>query len=138
MDQEDKIEDFYRKLYDDEFILTHDFQRMFFGEQEFFACASTLKSRQGREITVSFNVHCEAKDEVELVIQLLNQTSLEQIKIVGTKISQKMHKDISVYEEPGCISMVSYHSIDDIDEIIEMFKVTLEEVNKVLFFVVNP
>ncbi len=138
MDQIQRIEDFYRKLYQDDFILTHGFERYRFGAKEFYACASTLRSKSGREITVSFNIHDEEPDEAELVIQLLNQSSLEQIRIIGSGISQKMHKEISVYDEPGCISMVSYYDIDDVDGIIEMLKTTLEEVSKVVFFVLNP
>ena len=69
MNQVERIEHFYRELYRDDFILTHGFQRFRFGTQEFYACASTLRSKSGREITVSFNIHDEAPDEAELVIQ---------------------------------------------------------------------
>ncbi len=137
MNQLERIENFYRELYRDDFILTHGFERYRFGNQEFYACASTLRSKSGREITVSFNIHDEDPDEAELVVQLLNKSSLEQIKTIGTLISQKLHKDISIYEEPDCISMVSYFDIEDVSGIIEMFKTTLEEVNKVVLFTVN-
>ena len=33
--------------------------------------------------------------------------------------------------------MVSYYDIEDIDGILEMFKTTLEEINKVVFFTVK-
>ena len=137
MNQLERIEHFYRELYRDDFILTHGFQRLRFGTQEFYACASTLRSKSGREITVSFNIHDEAPDEAELVIQLLNKSSMEQIKTVGNMIAQKLHKEIKIYEEPGCISMVSYYDIEDVPGIIEMFKTTLEEINKVVFFTVK-
>ncbi len=137
MTQIERIENFYRDLYRDDFILTHGFERFRFGIEEFYACASTLRSRSGRDVTVSFNLHDETPDEAELVVQLLNKCSLEQIKTIGTVISQKLHKDISIYEEPDCISMVSYFDIEDVSGIIEMFKTTLEEINKVVLFTVN-
>lgn len=138
MDQAERIEWFYRELYQNEFIRTHGFERYRFGVNEFFACASTIRSKNGREITVSFNVHDEYPDEAELVMQFLNKTSLEQLRIVGEEVAKKTGKDINVYEEPECISMVSIFDIEDVDGIIQMFLFTLERVSKVVFFVVNP
>ncbi len=137
MRQIERIENFYRELYQDDYILTHGFERYRFDNNEFYALASTLRSKSGREITVSFNIHDEEPDEAELVIQLLNRSSLEQIKVLGEVISRKLKKDISIYDEPGCISMVSYFDIEDVSGIIEMFKTTLAEVNKVILFTVN-
>ena len=137
MNQVERIENFYKELYQDDFIASHGFERFRFGSQEFFACASTLRSKSGREITCSFNIHDEEPDEAELVIQLLNRSSMEQIKVIGEKLAKELGKDINVYEEPECISMVTYYPIEDVPGIIKMLKRTLEEVNKVLFFVVK-
>lgn len=137
MNQVERIENFYKELYQDDFIASHGFERFRFGSQEFFACASTLRSKSGREITCSFNIHDEEPDEAELVIQLLNRSSMEQIKVIGEKLAKELGKDINVYEEPECISMVTYYPIEDVLGIIKMLKRTLEEVNKVLFFVVK-
>ncbi len=138
MDQAERIEHFYKQLYQNEFIRTHAFERYRFGNQEFFACASTLKGKNGREITVSFNIHDDYPDEVELVMQFLNQCSLEQLRIVGEDIAKTTGKDINVYEEPDCISMVSYFDIDDVEGVIQMFMLTLERITKVVFFVIKP
>lgn len=137
MNQVERIENFYKELYQDDFIASHGFERFRFGSQEFFACASTLRSKSGREITCSFNIHDEEPDEAELVIQLLNRSSTEQVKVIGEKLAKELCKDINVYEEPECISMVTYYPIEDVPGIIKMLKRTLEEVNKVLLFIVK-
>lgn len=137
MNQVERIENFYKELYQDDFIASHGFERFRFGSQEFFACASTLRSKSGREITCSFNIHDEEPDEAELVIQLLNRSSTEQVKVIGEKLAKELGKDINVYEEPECISMVTYYPIEDVPGIIKMLKRTLEEVNKVLLFIVK-
>lgn len=137
MNQVERIENFYKELYQDDFIASHGFERFRFGSQEFFACASTLRSKSGREITCSFNIHDEEPDEAELVIQLLNRSSIEQVKVIGEKLAKELGKDINVYEEPECISMVTYYPIEDVPGIIKMLKRTLEEVNKVLLFIVK-
>lgn len=137
MNQVERIEKFYKELYQDDFIASHGFERFRFGSQEFFACASTLRSKSGREITCSFNIHDEEPDEAELVIQLLNRSSTEQVKVIGEKLAKELGKDINVYEEPECISMVTYYPIEDVPGIIKMLKRTLEEVNKVLLFIVK-
>lgn len=137
MNQADRIDDFYRKLYQDDFILKKGFERYRFGAQEFYACAATLVSKAGREITASFNIHDEAPDEVELVVQLLNKSSLEQVKTVAGIIAKKIQRDVMVYDEPECISMVSYYDIDEVKEVTEAFKISLEEVNKVVMFIIK-
>ena len=137
MNQVERIENFYKELYQDDFIASHGFERFRFGSQEFFACASTLRSKSGREITCSFNIHDEEPDEAELVIQLLNRSSTEQVKVIGEKLAKELGKDINIYEEPECISMVTYYPIEDVPGIIKMLKRTLEEVNKVLLFIVK-
>ena len=137
MNKIDRIENFYRKLYSDDFILTHGFERFRFEEQKMYACASTLKSRSGREITISFNIHDEEPDEAELVIQFLNKSSVTQLRKVGEELAERFHKDINIYEEPECISMVSYFDIEDAEGIILMFKAVLEEVDRSVLFTVN-
>ncbi len=58
---------------------------------------------------------------------------LEFININHKLVNSQMY--ISVCDEPGCISMVSYSDIEDVDGIIDMSKTTLEELNKVVSFV---
>lgn len=137
MNQVERINNFYKELYNDEFIASHGFERYRFGSQEFYSCASTLRSKSGREVTVAFNIHDEEPDQAELVMQFINKCSLEQLRVVGEKIAQKLKKDINVYEEPECISLVCYYPIEEVDSTIEMMKVTLEEVNNVVMFVVK-
>lgn len=138
MRQEDRINDFYSKLNQDEFIRTHSFEKYRFGNQEFYAFAATLKSKSGREITCSFNIHDEEPDEVELVMQFLNKSSLEQIRTIAEQIASDLVKDINIYNEPNCVSMVSYFDIEDVEGVLNMLKVTLKQVNKVMFFLLNP
>lgn len=137
MNQEQRIENCYREIFNDDFINTHGFERYRFGAQEFFAAASTLRSKSGREITVSFNIHDEQPDELELVMQFLNKSSLEQIKTIAESIAIDCRNEINIYEETNCISLVSYFALEEVDRAIEMMKVILERVNKVVLFVLN-
>ena len=89
-------------------------------------------------MTCSFNIHDGEPEEVELVIQLLNKSSLEQIKVVGEKLSHILNHEINVYDEEECISLVLYYSIHDIEEVIHAFKIMLEEINKVVFIILSP
>lgn len=132
------IQNFYRNLYKDDFIGSHGFELYRIDGQDFYACASTLKSKAGRQMTCSFNIHDGEPEEVELVIQLLNKSSLEQIKVVGEKLSHILNHEINVYDEEECISLVLYYSIHDIEEVIHAFKIMLEEINKVVFFILSP
>ncbi len=134
----DRVNDFYQELYKDEFIRTRGFERFRFGAYDFYALASSLKTHTGRELTVSFNIHDNSPDLVELVIQCMNQTSMEQLRIVCTKVCEELKRDMSLYQEPGCISMVSYFDIEDITGIMEMFKTLLEEIGKVSVFMLYP
>ena len=137
MTQAERIDDFYRKLFESEFIRTHGFERFRFGSDEFFACASTLRSKDGREITVSFNIHDEEPDEVELVMQFLNKSSLEQIRTICEQIAIKEGTDISLYQEPGCISATAYFDIEDVDGPLSMMLNILDWVSKVVLFMVK-
>lgn len=130
----DRINDFYQELYKYDFIKTRGFELYRFEEYGFFALASSLKTHAGRELTVSFNIHDNFPDQVELVIQCMNQTTLEQLHIIGTKVCEELKRDMSLYQEPGCISMVSYFDIEDITGIMQMFKTLLEEIGKVSVF----
>ena len=137
MTQAERIDDFYRKLYEFEFIRTHGFERYRFGSDEFFACASTLRSKSGRRITVSFNIHDEEPDEVELVLQFLNKSSLEQIRTVCEKVAIEEGTDINLYEEPDCISATAYFDIEDVDGPVSMMTNILDKVSKVVLFMIN-
>lgn len=130
----DRVNDFYQELYKDEFIRTREFERFRFGGYDFYALASSLKTQTGRELTISFNIHDNSPEQVELVIQCMNQTTLEQLRIVGAKVCENLKRDMSLYQEPGCISMVSYFDIEDIAGVMEMFKALLEELSKVSVF----
>ncbi len=134
MSQIEQIDKFYKELCKDEFIKTKGFERFRFGTNEFYALASTLKAKNGRELTVSFNIHDEAPEMVELVVQCLNHTTMEQIRIVGKKVCDKLGGEINAYEEPGCISMVSYFLLEDINGVMLMFRTILEELGQVSVF----
>ena len=134
MSQIERINNFYNELCKDDFIKTKGFSRFRFGTNEFYALASTLKTKNGREITVSFNIHDEAPEMVELVVQCLNHTTMEQVRIVGKKVCDKLNGEINDYQETGCISMVSYFLIEDISGVMLMFKTILEELGNVSVF----
>lgn len=128
---------FYNQLLRNSFINSHGFELYRFPSQGFIALASSLRSKSGRDITVSFNIHDDESDIVELVIQLHNKCSLEQVKTVGSIVAQKTHTDIHLYPESDCISLVSYYDIRDISGPINTFTTALEEINKVVMFVIS-
>ena len=132
-----KAKSYYSKLITNDFIQKFGFEMFRFEKCGFFAFATSLKSKRGRDITVSFNIHDDESDIVELVIQLHNKCSLEQVKTVGSIVAHKVHTDIHLYQEPDCISLVSYYDIRDTFGPINAFTTALEEINKVVMFVIS-
>ena len=127
---------FYGPLYMYKFISSKGFTMVRFDEEGFDACAATLKDSNGCKITVSFNIHDEEPDECELVIQLHNRCSIEQLKSLAGKIAEDKGQRIDLYDEPDVISLVTYYDLTQKDEPIDMMKVLLDGINKNIFFLV--
>lgn len=127
----------FSTLLENDFLATHGFEIFRFDELGFSALASTLISKTGKEITVAFNIHDDEPNQVELVIQIMNTCSLAQIKIIGQKIGQETTRDIDIYKDPKCISMVSYYELDELSSALEMMECSLLQLNSVAICIVE-
>ena len=71
------------------------------------------------------------------MMQFLNKSSLEQIRTVCEQIVMEEGTDISLYQEPGCISATAYFDIEDVDGPLSMMLNILEKVSKVVLFIIK-
>lgn len=136
MDNNELIEKFFNQLYEYDTIASFGFKRYKF--EKFSACAAGLLSHNsGKKIICSFNIYDDDPETVELNIQFHNNYTTEQLKITGSKVAQMMHKEIKVVEFEESMEYFIYYDIDEINDAVGMLITILDEISKVVTFIIN-
>lgn len=125
------------QLLQDDFISNKGFIKLRFNDERFTSLGTTVVNNSGREITIVFSIYDDSPDIIELNIEFRNKCSVEQIKVIGEKIAEKHHRKLELYGNGECTALVSLFAADEIEKSISMMKDILEEVNKVLIFLVK-
>lgn len=121
----------------DAFMRRRKFEKYRFEESGFYCLGATIQNEKGYELTIAFNISDDDPGHLELCINFLNRVSKEQIRTIGNKVAIQDGRKIILYEEPDCISLVSYFSVDETDIAVHIMLDILDEIDKVLLFVVN-
>lgn len=132
------VDKVFQDIYNtDRFIQTKGFRKYRFDDSNFYCLGTTVRSSNGYELTIAFNILDDKPDTLELCINFLNRCSLEQIRTIGDKIAIEEQRKILLYEEPDCITLVSYFSLAETKEAVRMMFSILNATDKVLMFVVK-
>lgn len=125
----------FSTLLENDFIATHGFEEHRIEELGLSALASKLIFNSGKEVTVAFNIYDDEPNQVELVIQIMNKYS--QIKISAPPIVEETTKDIDIYKDPRCISMVSYYNLYELNNALETMECVILHLDSVALCIVE-